>query len=91
MIRLSLEKELLIIIEQYPQAIENAGNEMDPSIIANYAYQLAKTFNSFYTEHSIVNAETEEKKELRLMIAQMTANIISSAFGMLGIKVPERM
>ena len=88
---LPLEKELLIIIEQYPQAIENAGNEMDPSIIANYAYQLAKTFNSFYTEHSIVNAETEEKKELRLMIAQMTANIISSAFGMLGIKVPERM
>ncbi|MGE5106717.1 MAG: arginine--tRNA ligase [Sphingobacteriales bacterium] len=88
---LPLEKELIITIEQYPQAIENAGTEMDPSIIANYAYQLAKTFNSFYTEHSIVNAETAEKKELRLMIAEMTANVISSSFGMLGIKVPERM
>lgn len=88
---LPLEKELIITIEQYPQAIENAGAEMDPSVIANYAFQLAKTFNSFYTEHSIVNAETEEKKELRLMIAEMSATIINSAFGMLGIKVPERM
>ena len=88
---LPLEKELLITIEQYPLAIENAGAEMDSSVIANYAYQVAKIFNSFYTEHSIVNAETGEKKELRLMIAEMTANVIYSAFSMLGIKVPERM
>jgi arginyl-tRNA synthetase len=88
---LPLEKELLITLEQYPQVIEAAGTEMDPSVIANYAYQLAKTFNSFYTEHSIMNAESEEKKELRLLIAQMTANVIASAFGLLGIKVPERM
>ncbi|MBI1780346.1 MAG: arginine--tRNA ligase [Sphingobacteriales bacterium] len=88
---LPLEKELLITLEQYPQVIEAAGTEMDPSVIANYAYQLAKTFNSFYTEHSIMNAESAEKKELRLLIAQMTANVIASAFGLLGIKVPERM
>lgn len=88
---LPLEKELLIILEQYPQVIETAGTEMDPSVIAHYAYQLAKTFNSFYTVHSIMNAESAEKKELRLLIAQMTANVIASAFGLLGIKVPERM
>lgn len=88
---LPLEKELLITLEQYPQIIETAGEGMDPSVVANYAYQLAKTFNSFYTEHSIMNAESGEKKELRLLIAQMTANVIASAFGLLGIKVPERM
>jgi arginyl-tRNA synthetase len=88
---LPLEKELLITLEQYPQAIEAACTELDPSVIANYTYQLAKTFNSFYTEHSIMNAESDEKKQLRLLIAQMTANVIASAFGILGIRVPERM
>ncbi|HET9055218.1 MAG TPA: arginine--tRNA ligase, partial [Chitinophagaceae bacterium] len=88
---LPLEKELIVIMEQYPQVIETAGMEMSPSAIANYTYHLAKTFNSFYTEHSVVNAETEDKKELRLTIAQMTANIIASSLAMLGMRVPERM
>jgi len=52
---------------------------------------LAKTFNSFYTEHSIAHAESEEKKQLRLYIATMTANVIKSGMQLLGIKVPERM
>jgi arginyl-tRNA synthetase len=88
---LPMEKELMIILEQYPQAIETAGAEMDPSVIASYVYTLAKTFNSFLTDHSVLYAESEEKKELRLLIAQMTANVIASAFGLLGIRVPERM
>jgi arginyl-tRNA synthetase len=88
---LPLEKELLIILEQYPLTIEQAAAEYNPSLVANYVYAVAKTFNSFYTEHSVANAETEEKKQLRLRLCRMAANIISSGMGLLGIKVPERM
>lgn len=88
---LPLEKELLVLLEQYPAAIDQSATEHNPSVLANYAFNLAKVFNSFYTEHSIANAESEEKKQLRLRIAQMTANVIASSMQLLGIKVPERM
>jgi arginyl-tRNA synthetase len=88
---LKLEKELLIELENYPTVIEQACKEHDPSHIANYVYNLAKNYNSFYTEHSVMNAETEEKKQLRLLICEFTANVIASAMQLLGIKVPERM
>ena len=88
---LKLEKDLIIAAEQYPAMIEQACAEQNPSVIANYVFHLAKTFNSFYTEHSIANAETEEKKQLRLQLAGMTSNIIKSGMNLLGINVPERM
>ncbi len=88
---LKLEKELLIDLENFPTVIEQSGNEHDPSHLANYVYNIAKTFNSFYTEHSVMNAETEEKKQLRLLICELTANVIASGMQLLGIKVPERM
>ncbi len=88
---LKLEKEVLVLLEQYPAAIEHACIEHNPSVIASYVFNLAKTFNSFYTEHSIANAETTSKKELRLQLATMTANVIKSGMQLLGIRVPERM
>ena len=88
---LVLEKELIVQLEQYPAAIEQACEEHNPSVIANYVFYLSKIFNSFYTEHSIANAETAEKKKLRLQLAAMTSNVIKSAMELLGIKVPERM
>lgn len=88
---LKLEKELLLLLEQYPAIIEEAAREYDPSVIANYAFLLAKTYNTFYTEHSVLKAESEEKKNLRLQICQLTANVIKDAMGLLGIRVPERM
>ncbi len=88
---LKLEKELLIDLENYPTVIEQAGHDHDPSHLANYIYNIAKTFNSFYTEHSVMNAEIEEKKQLRLLICELTANVIASGMQLLGIKVPERM
>lgn len=88
---LPLEKELLITLEQYPAMIDQAAAEYNPSLIANYVYAVAKTFNSFYTEHKVANAETSEKKQLRLRLCQMSANIIASGMGLLGISVPERM
>jgi arginyl-tRNA synthetase len=86
-----LEKNLLIKLEQYQTVLEQAANEHNPSVIAIYIFELAKLFNSFYTEHSVMNAETVEKMQLRLQLSQMTSNIISSSMHLLGIKVPERM
>jgi len=88
---LALEKELIITLEQFPAIIEEAATEHDPSKIAIYVFNLAKTFNSFYTEHSIANAESEEKRMLRLQLAQFTANTIKKGMSLLGIDVPERM
>ena len=88
---LPLEKEVIIIAEQYPSIIDQAAVEHNPSVIANYVFNLAKTFNSFYAAHSIANAETEIKKQLRLKISLLTANIIKSGTGLMGIAVPERM
>jgi len=88
---LKLEKDIVIMLEQYPTILEQAVAEHNPSVIAIYVFNLAKAFNTFYTEHSVMNAESEEKKQLRLQISEMTANIIASGMGLLGIQVPERM
>lgn len=88
---LKLEKALVVKLEQYSTIVEQAATEHNPSVLAIYAFELAKIFNSFVTEHRILNAESEEKKQLRLKLSEMTANVIASAMGLLGIKVPERM
>jgi arginyl-tRNA synthetase len=86
-----LERQLIISLEKYDNVISQAADELNPSVVANYVFHLAKTFNSFYAEHSVANAESEEKKILRLHIAVMTATVIKSALHLLGIEVPERM
>ena len=86
-----LEKELLINLEKYGLLLQQACSEMNPSLLANYVFNIAKIFNSFYSEHSVSRAESENKKQLRLRICVMTANVIQSSMNFLGIKVPERM
>ncbi|HEY1020339.1 MAG TPA: arginine--tRNA ligase [Sediminibacterium sp.] len=88
---LPLEKELSIHLETFPAVLADAANEHDPSKVAIYVFNLAKIFNSFYTEHSIGNAESQEKKELRLRLSRLTAQVIKNGMHVLGIKVPERM
>jgi arginyl-tRNA synthetase len=88
---LPLERGLTITLEKYSSVLEQACLEMSPSVIAGYAFELAKTFNSFYAEHKIAGAETPEKKTLRLQIAQLTAGVLKSSMALLGIRVPERM
>ena len=88
---LKLEKELLLLLEQYPAIVKQAADEYNPSVIAIYTFTVAKTYNGFYTEHSVLNAESEEKKQLRLQLCQLTATVIKNAMGLLGINVPERM
>ena len=88
---LPAEKELLLMAEQYPVVLDQASAEQNPSVVANYVFHLAKSFNSFYAEHSVANAETEEKQQLRIKTVILTANLIKSGMQLLGIGVPERM
>jgi arginyl-tRNA synthetase len=88
---LPLEKKLIVQLEQFPTLIEQAVTDHDPSALAIYAYEVARSFSGFYTEHSVLSAESEEKKQLRLMISELTSNVIASSMGLLGIRVPERM
>ncbi len=88
---LSLEKAVIVYLEQFAAVLEKAATEYNPSEIAIYIFNLAKAFNSFYTEHSIANAETADKKALRLQLAIMTSNVLKSGMQLLGIRVPERM
>ena len=86
-------KELALIqrLVDYPAAVRQAGDEFSPAVIANYAYALACDFNSFYHDHSILNEADEQKRALRLMLAQTVAKVIKSAMALLGIEVPSRM
>ncbi len=88
---LKLEREIIIILEQFNAAIAEAANDHDPSKVAIYIYNLAKTFTAFLTEHSVTSAESEDKKILRLQLAQLTACTIKRGMHLLGINVPERM
>jgi arginyl-tRNA synthetase len=86
-----LEKAVMFQLEQFPNIIAEAAAELNPSVVANYVFHLAKTFNVFYTEHSINNAETITKKQLRIQLAIMTANALQNGMQLLGIEVPDRM
>lgn len=85
------ERKLMIAIYQYPQAIADAGKDMSPGIICNYTYDLAKAFNHFYHECSVLKEENESQRNFRIQLVNLTAHIIKSSFGLLGINVPEKM
>lgn len=85
------EKAVIVTLEQFSSTIEEAALQHDPSKLAIYIYNLSKTFTALLTEHSVLTAESEEKKTLRLQLAQLTAQTIHTGMALLGIKVPERM
>lgn len=85
------ERNLLFAAYQYPQAIADAGKEMSPGIICNYAYDLAKAFNHFYHECSVLKEENNDQRNFRIQLVQLSAHIIKSSFALLGIEVPEKM
>ena len=85
------EKELLKQLELYPETIQQAAANYSPALIANYTYDLVKEFNSFYQNVSILGEEDQDKKVFRVQLAKKVADIIKSAFLLLGIQVPDRM
>ncbi|HWI91154.1 MAG TPA: arginine--tRNA ligase [Flavisolibacter sp.] len=86
-----LEKQLLLLLNQYSDIVQQAATEYSPAVIANYIYSVAQAYNTFYTVHSVLKAESKEKKQLRLRLCQLTSNVIKHAMSLLGIGVPERM
>ena len=71
--------------------VEQAGKDYSPSGIANYCYELTKEFNQFYHDYSILKEEDNNKKIVRLVLAQNVAKVIKNGMNLLGIDVPERM
>ena len=87
------EKEIELIqkLNEFGAAIEQAGKDYSPSGIANYCYELTKAFNQFYHDYSILGADTEDEKIVRLVLAQNVGKTLKNGMALLGIEVPERM
>ena len=85
------EKDLIKMMMDYPNAIAQAAQSYDPSVIANFSYALAKNFHKFYHDFRIIGAESEEAKSFRIQLIKNIANTIQQAMMLLGIEMPERM
>lgn len=85
------EKELIQLLELTEEKIKEAGKAYAPSIVANHVYEIAKTFNRFYSEQSILNAENPKDRLIRIKLCQEVASAIKFLMTLLGIDVPEKM
>ena len=86
-----LEKDLIVTLSKYPDVIASSAKEYSPAQVANYVFELAKLFNKFYHEESILKAEDTVVRNFRLDLASATAAVISKSMKLLGIEVPDRM
>jgi len=86
-----VERDLIVLLDKYPETVKEAAKGYSPAVIANYVYELAKTYNKFYHEKSILQAEDEDSKQFRLALSASSAKVISKGMKLLGIEVPERM
>ena len=85
------EKELIKQIQLYPEVVQLAAENHSPALVANYTYDLVKEFNSFYQNVTILGTEDRSEKVFRVQLSKKVGEVIKSAFGLLGIQVPERM
>ena len=85
------EKELIKQVQLFPEVIQSAAENHSPALVANYTYDLVKEFNSFYQNVSILGEDNLDKKIFRVQLSNSVSQVIKSAFGLLGISVPERM
>ena len=87
------EKEIELVqkMNSFATAVEQAGKDYSPSGIANYCYELTKEFNQWYHDFSVLNADNEQTRITRLVLAKNVAKIIKNGMALLGIEVPERM
>jgi arginyl-tRNA synthetase len=85
------EIELIKLLSQFTETVELAGKELNPALIANYSYDVAREFNQFYHDYSILSATSPDTVKFRLLLSAVTGKIINSAMFLLGIEVPERM
>ncbi|MCX6283457.1 MAG: DALR anticodon-binding domain-containing protein, partial [Bacteroidetes bacterium] len=88
---LLLEKEIIKLLMIYPHITKQAADELNPAIVANYVYDLAKSYNHFYQEIPVLKEENASLRQLRLMLSVFTASVIGKSLKLLGIDSPERM
>ena len=79
------------MLNEFPAVVRQAGTDYSPSGIANYAYELAREYNQFYHDYSILREENDETKAFRLLLTDNVGKVIKTAMNLLGIEVPERM
>jgi arginyl-tRNA synthetase len=85
------ERDLIILLVQFPEIIKQSAEAYSPALIANYVYELAKTYNKFYHEITILSAEDEPSRQFRLQLSDAAGKVINKGMKLLGIEVPERM
>ncbi|MFN4147351.1 MAG: arginine--tRNA ligase [Runella sp.] len=85
------EQEVIYVLSQYPERVADAGRLYSPAVIAHYAYELAKAYNAFYADVSILQESNADLQQMRLLLSQTVADTLKKAMGLLGIEVPERM
>jgi len=85
------ERDLIVVLSQFPEIIQSAAQAYSPAVVANYVYEVAKIYNKFYHEKSILQAEDEPTRQFRLQLSAASGKVIKKAMGLLGIEVPERM
>lgn len=87
----TIERDLIKFIYEFENVVEESGKTYSPALIANFVYELTKTFSRYYHDHSILKEENEAVKQFRLALIEQCALIISNGMHLLGIKVPEKM
>lgn len=85
------EKDLIAMIYDFPAQVKTAAEEYDPSVIANYCYDLAKSYHKFYHDYPILKAATQEASAFRLVLSDMIGRVLATGMDLLGIEMPERM
>ena len=85
------ERELIKVLYQCPSIIDSAALQYDPSIVANFAYDVVRHFNTFYQSCSILREEDVTVRSLRMQLCELTGQCVQSSMGILGIQMPERM
>ena len=85
------EQNLIKLLAKLPDVVKEAGETYSPALLANYSYDLAKEFNQFYHDFSILKEEDAALKNFRLLLSEECAEAIKNAMGMLGIEMPDRM
>jgi arginyl-tRNA synthetase len=85
------ERQLLQELTAYPERIEEAGRSLNPAVVAATIYDIAKAYNKFYHHHSILGAKADNDKNFRIILSQITLNVLTHGFQCLGMTAPEKM
>ena len=85
------EIDLIQRIADFPSVVSEAGRTYSPALIANYVFDLAKTYNQFYHDYSILKEEDATTRAFRLLLSRIVSEVICRGFSLLGVEVPERM